>query len=100
MNFIPDIIGLGGFHSCFVSTNGSMICFGINGYGQVPVLLLFLRFEISCHSVDCNKNSWDTGTHRIEEVAAMRTLEIWYRLILEPIFISHKFRSCLTMVVC
>ena len=34
-DFVPDFMGMGSDHSCFVSTNWSMICFGYNYYGQV-----------------------------------------------------------------
>ena len=29
---------MGGYHSCFVSSNASMVCFGYNSHGQVHVL--------------------------------------------------------------
>ena len=34
-HFVPKMMGLGYVHSCFVSTNGSLVCFGWNNYGQV-----------------------------------------------------------------
>ena len=33
--FVPEFMGMGEYHSCFVSTDWSMICFGRNNYGQV-----------------------------------------------------------------
>ena len=33
--FVPEFMGMGGYHSCFVSTDWSMICFGWNSRGQV-----------------------------------------------------------------
>ena len=35
IRFIPELMDVGGKHSCFASTNGSMVCFGSNGIGQV-----------------------------------------------------------------
>ena len=42
--FVPEMMGMGASHSCFVSTNASMVCFGRNDYGQVRIscLLQFL----------------------------------------------------------
>ena len=37
-DFVPEMMGLGYVHSCFVSTNGSLKCFGYNFYGQVVSL--------------------------------------------------------------
>ena len=34
-DLIPEIMQFGNRHSCFVSTIGSMVCFGKNNYGQV-----------------------------------------------------------------
>ena len=34
-HFIPKTMGMGTYHSCVISTNGSMICFGLNRYGQL-----------------------------------------------------------------
>ena len=41
-DFVPQFMGLGGRHSCFVSTNGFMVCTGANGNGQVTLLLHFM----------------------------------------------------------
>ena len=34
-DFVPEMMSLGYYHSCFVSTNGSLMCFGSNEQGQV-----------------------------------------------------------------
>ena len=44
---IPDTMALGGFHSSFVSTNGSVVCFGENRYGQVRVYCVVVHFWYS-----------------------------------------------------
>ena len=71
--FVPEFMGMGGLHSCFVSTDWSMICFGWNDFGQVQVLHFIISFElfgISC-SLCCISSV--TEIARIEEVA-MRPL--------------------------
>ena len=40
--FVPEMMGMGEFHSCFVSTNGSMVCFGRNNYGQVLECVFYI----------------------------------------------------------
>ena len=37
-DFVPKMMGLGGYHSCFVSTNGTMKCIGLNGYVMHSIL--------------------------------------------------------------
>ena len=34
-DFVPQLMGLGRYHSCFVSTNGFMVCTGNNAFGQL-----------------------------------------------------------------
>ena len=34
-DFVPQFMGLGGAHSCFVSMNASLICIGNNEFGQL-----------------------------------------------------------------
>ena len=49
--FVPEFMGLGEVHSCFVSTEWSMVCFGMNEEGQVQVLYFIVcleRFEFWC----------------------------------------------------
>ena len=42
--FIPDMMALGWDHSCFASTNGSVVCFGRNNNGQVRHYCVALYF--------------------------------------------------------
>ena len=42
MDFIPEFFDLGSTQSCFASTNGSMICFGDNRYGEVCAVITLL----------------------------------------------------------
>ena len=49
--FVPEHMGLGQYHSCFVSTNGSVVCFGENDRGQVQVLIVSLAFH--CSRISC-----------------------------------------------
>ena len=44
--FNPKLMALGGYHSCFVSTNGSMICFGDNQYGQVLLRSMLVDVDL------------------------------------------------------
>ena len=41
------MMALGAYHSCFVSTNGSVVCFGWNQYGQVRVHCVVVHFWYS-----------------------------------------------------
>ena len=41
------MMALGGAHSCFVSINGSVVCFGWNEYGQVRVYCVAVHFWYS-----------------------------------------------------
>ena len=41
------MMALGEYHSCFVSTNGSVVCFGRNHYGQVRVYCVAVYFWYS-----------------------------------------------------
>ena len=42
------MMALGEYHSCFVSSNGSMVCFGENEYGQVRVycVVVYLWYSV------------------------------------------------------
>ena len=42
--FIPEIMQFGLQYSCFVSTIGSMVCFGKNNYGQVYLIASHFHF--------------------------------------------------------
>ena len=44
------MMALGAYHSCFVSTNGSVVCFGWNQYGQVRVycVVVHLWYSVRC----------------------------------------------------
>ena len=46
-DFVPEFMGLGD-HSCFLSTNGSMVCFGKNNNGQVRIYTLCAFLFIPC----------------------------------------------------
>ena len=45
--FIPEMMALGEYHSCFVSGNGSVVCFGRNQYGQVRAYCVAVHFWYS-----------------------------------------------------
>ena len=36
-DFVPKMMGMGGYHSCFVSTAGGLLCFGRNYEGQLGI---------------------------------------------------------------